>query len=77
MRRLPLLLVLAAVFILLPLGGEAVRLYTDWLWFHEVGYPNVFGKVLDDQAAPRSGGRRGRLRPPLRESAPDGPRARA
>ena len=46
MRRLPLLLVLAAVFILLPLAGEAVRLYTDWLWFHEVGYANVFGKVL-------------------------------
>jgi uncharacterized membrane protein (UPF0182 family) len=50
MRRVSFLLVLAVVFILLPLGGEAIRLYTDWLWFHEVGYANVFGTVLTTKA---------------------------
>jgi uncharacterized membrane protein (UPF0182 family) len=46
MRRVSFLVLLALVFILFPLAGEGIRLYTDWLWFHEVGYPNVFGTVL-------------------------------
>ncbi|MBI2875808.1 MAG: UPF0182 family protein [Candidatus Tectomicrobia bacterium] len=39
-----LLLVLALGMLLL--GGEGVRLYTDWLWFREVGYTGVFVKIL-------------------------------
>src|SRR3972149_10397505 len=30
----------------LALGGQAVPLYTDWLWFHEVGFPQVFTTML-------------------------------
>ncbi|MBI1986858.1 MAG: UPF0182 family protein [Nitrospinae bacterium] len=33
----------------LLLGGEGVRLYTDWLWFQEVGYTAVFLKILGTQ----------------------------
>ena len=29
-------------FILLSLVGQAVPLYTDWLWFQEVGFTTVF-----------------------------------
>jgi uncharacterized membrane protein (UPF0182 family) len=50
MRRISFFLLVAAAFILLPLAGEAVKLYTDWLWFHEVGYPGVFTKVLATKA---------------------------
>ncbi len=33
--------------LLLFFGGMLVRLYTDYLWFvHDVGYPQVFGRVL-------------------------------
>jgi uncharacterized membrane protein (UPF0182 family) len=38
--RLGLLVLLG--FILLSLVGQAVPLYTDWLWFQEVGYTVVF-----------------------------------
>ncbi|MEK7770462.1 MAG: UPF0182 family protein, partial [candidate division NC10 bacterium] len=30
----------------LALVGQAVPLYTDWLWFHEVGFPQVFTTTL-------------------------------
>ena len=30
----------------LALVGQAVPLYTDWLWFHEVGFPQVFTTML-------------------------------
>ena len=46
MRRVSFVVLLAVVFVLFPLAGEGIRLYTDWLWFHEVGYPNVFATVL-------------------------------
>jgi uncharacterized membrane protein (UPF0182 family) len=29
-------------FIALSLVGQAVPLYTDWLWFQEVGFTSVF-----------------------------------
>ena len=29
-------------FIALSLIGQAVPLYTDWLWFQEVGFTSVF-----------------------------------
>ncbi|MEK7447059.1 MAG: UPF0182 family protein [candidate division NC10 bacterium] len=30
----------------LALVGQAIPLYTDWLWFHEVGFPQVFTTML-------------------------------
>nr|PZN87750.1 MAG: hypothetical protein DIU54_03820 [Acidobacteriota bacterium] len=47
-RGLPGLLLLAAVVLfVLP---SAVRYYTDWLWFQEVGYTSVFLRTLNAQA---------------------------
>ncbi|MEK7221069.1 MAG: UPF0182 family protein, partial [candidate division NC10 bacterium] len=43
-------LLLAAVLILASAGG-LVRLYTDWLWFQEVGFAAVFATVLKTQVA--------------------------
>ena len=37
---------LLLAFLLLGIVGQAVPLYTDWLWFHEVGYAQVFTTVL-------------------------------
>jgi len=42
--RMAFLLVLA--FIVLGFVGQVVPLYTDWLWFGEVGYSAVFLKIL-------------------------------
>src|SRR6185295_7271083 len=42
MRRPKLGLWLLLGFILLSLFGQAVPLYTDWLWFQEVGFTTVF-----------------------------------
>jgi uncharacterized membrane protein (UPF0182 family) len=39
-------LFLLVLFVILPLGGQAVTLYTDWLWFQEVGQPGVFSTIL-------------------------------
>src|SRR5262249_57851171 len=33
-------------FIVLAGAGQAVPLYTDWLWYVEVGFPQVFTTVL-------------------------------
>ena len=41
--RLSLALVLLALFVMLPSVAE---LYTEWLWFGEVGYQGVFLKSL-------------------------------
>jgi uncharacterized membrane protein (UPF0182 family) len=49
MRRIAVpALLLAAVLILASAGG-LVRLYTDWLWFQEVGFAAVFVTVLKTQ----------------------------
>ncbi|MDE0213586.1 MAG: UPF0182 family protein, partial [Deltaproteobacteria bacterium] len=45
MRRSIGLIALGA-FILFSLLGEAVYLYTDFLWFREIGYSGVFTKTL-------------------------------
>jgi uncharacterized membrane protein (UPF0182 family) len=37
---------LLLAFLVLGVVGQAVPLYTDWLWFHEVGYAQVFTTVL-------------------------------
>jgi uncharacterized protein len=40
--RSPLTLLFVLLFLVLPLGGQAVALYTDWLWFQELGFARVF-----------------------------------
>ncbi len=40
------LAIIAAIVIAFLLGSYLVPIYTDWLWFIEVGYPGVFGTIL-------------------------------
>jgi uncharacterized membrane protein (UPF0182 family) len=44
-RPQPILLLVLALFAL-GLVGQVVPLYTDWLWFEEVGYTGVFTGIL-------------------------------
>jgi uncharacterized protein len=37
---------LLLAFLVLGIVGQAVPLYTDWLWFQEVGYTQVFTTIL-------------------------------
>ena len=46
MPRLHPLTILVLVFLALGLVTQVVPLYTDWLWFGEVGYSAVFVKTL-------------------------------
>jgi uncharacterized membrane protein (UPF0182 family) len=46
MRRPPPALLLVLVLIVLGLVAQLVPLYTDWLWFGEVGYSQVFLSIL-------------------------------
>ncbi len=39
-------LILLGAFLLFSLLGEAIYLYTDYLWFGEIGYAGVFTKTL-------------------------------
>ena len=39
-------LILLGAFLLFSLVGEAIYLYTDYLWFGEIGYAGVFTKTL-------------------------------
>jgi hypothetical protein len=49
-RRFPLRFVLLAVFLLAVVGGPSlVGFYTDWLWFGELGYQQVFATMLRGQ----------------------------
>ena len=41
---------LAAVLLAVAGLGEGIALYTDWLWFEEVGYTGVFLTILLVQA---------------------------
>ena len=46
-RRTRILLVIAAILVLLLLGGaRLINFYVNWLWFGEVGYRDVFTTVL-------------------------------
>ena len=39
--------VIATVLLVMLFGGVLVNLYTDYLWFvHDVGYPQIFGRIL-------------------------------
>src|SRR5262245_21783261 len=40
------IIVVASVLILLSFLDRIVDLWTDWLWYSEVGYTNVFGGLL-------------------------------
>ena len=52
MPKRPLRLLLLLVFALLFLAGPSiVRFYTDWLWFGEVGYQQVFTTIVQSQAS--------------------------
>src|SRR5215207_142352 len=42
MRRLPPVVILVVVVVILGLFAQLIPLYTDWLWFGEVGYQQVF-----------------------------------
>ena len=35
-----------AILLIFLFFGRTISLYTDWLWFHEVGFPQVFTTVL-------------------------------
>ncbi|MHB9037332.1 MAG: UPF0182 family membrane protein [Armatimonadota bacterium] len=43
-------IVVAIIMLLLIFGGALVGLYTDWLWFKDLGYGDVFSKVLMTKA---------------------------
>ncbi len=45
MRKLAVLLFFAVLFLLVFLG-QAISLYTDWLWFREIGFAQVFKTAL-------------------------------
>lgn len=45
-RRWPWLLGAVVIVALLVLLGRGISLYTDWLWFGEVGYTGVFWKSI-------------------------------
>jgi len=50
--RHPLRLVALVVFALLFFGAPSmVRFYTDWLWFGEVGYQQVFTTIVRSEAS--------------------------
>ena len=46
MNRPPPVLLLLLALLALALVAQVVPLYTDWLWFGEVGYTSVFVKTL-------------------------------
>ena len=46
MGRLGVLGVMAVLFVVLPFGRQIVELYTDWLWFGELGLASVFRTIL-------------------------------
>src|SRR4051812_41446663 len=46
MRRPPPVVILVLVFVLLAIFAQLIPLYTDWLWFDEVGYAQVFLSIL-------------------------------
>ncbi|RJQ53297.1 MAG: UPF0182 family protein [Actinobacteria bacterium] len=41
-RNIPLIVIIAIIFLLLVSIGTAVTFYTNWLWFMEVGFVSVF-----------------------------------
>ena len=48
-RGLTWMFLAVAGLTLLSAGGQIVGFYTDWLWFHEVGFTSVFVTVLQTE----------------------------
>src|SRR5207247_1442047 len=46
MRRPPPVVILIVVFVALAFLAQLIPLYTDWLWFEEVGYAQLFLSIL-------------------------------
>ncbi len=46
MARIGVFGVMVVLFMVLPFGRQVVELYTDWLWFDEVGFSGVFSTIL-------------------------------
>ena len=46
MGRLGVVGIMAVLFVAVPLGRQVVDLYTDWLWFEELGRSGVFRTIL-------------------------------
>jgi uncharacterized membrane protein (UPF0182 family) len=46
MARLGVVVVMVVLFMVVPLGRQVVELYTDWLWFDEVGFAGVFATIV-------------------------------
>jgi uncharacterized membrane protein (UPF0182 family) len=46
MRRPPPIVFVVIAFLVLGVLGQLIPLYTDWLWFQEVGYSQVFTTTL-------------------------------
>jgi uncharacterized membrane protein (UPF0182 family) len=49
MQRPGRLIVLLVLGLLVLAGPSAIRFYTDWLWFGEVGYQQIFSTILRGQ----------------------------
>jgi uncharacterized membrane protein (UPF0182 family) len=50
LRKNRFVLILGAVFLLLPTIGSLLNFYTDWLFFTETGFSSVFTTTLYSQA---------------------------
>src|ERR1051325_2025313 len=46
MRRPPPVVILIVAFVVLAFFAQLIPLFTDWLWFEEVGYAQVFVSIL-------------------------------
>lgn len=46
MRRYLWIFVGIIALVLVSFGGSIIRMYTDWLWFKDLGYALVFSKIL-------------------------------
>ena len=51
MRRPPPVVILILLFVVLAFVAQLIPLYTDWLWFGEVGYTQVFLNILSLRGA--------------------------
>ena len=46
MARIGVVVWMVILFLVLPFGRQVLELYTDWLWFDEVGFSGVFSTIL-------------------------------
>ena len=46
MARIGVVIWMVILFLILPFGRQVIELYTDWLWFDEVRFSNVFSTIL-------------------------------